>query len=340
MSSFEQFLGLEKHADADATWGAGNRLDRDAIGYAMSGQRLMEVDPHWTTGNLYPGAGSPSTERRKFNLIQDAIDAAELAGWGGTTGYTILLNPGSYDENIVIKKSVTIASRMGANGGFYPHTVKIRGKTTVKASTVEISPADGVFVYVMFTGIAFENQYNQPQASEITVPYLIDAQDQSSYSGTRSKIILKDCMARLQTWGGDGNDGGNIWTYGIKAKGQYHMIIHGCQMTCLKHGGGQQDGIIRRLFDVRGNDAQAKTSLLGVKFCALDNLSHNDGTAPILFYMDDRSVLTVNHTVSPRQLADLFTDGGTGTNSRFGVQSGDAIAYSNGWGTTGSVVIM
>ena len=33
-STFEQFLGLEKHADADGTWGTGTRLNLDAIGYA------------------------------------------------------------------------------------------------------------------------------------------------------------------------------------------------------------------------------------------------------------------------------------------------------------------
>lgn len=335
-SSFEAFLGLEKHADNDQTWGDGTRDNLDAIGYALHGQRTMYVDPHWTLSNVT--SGTPSDVRRRYSTIQAAIDAAEGEAWGE---YLILVNPGTYSENLAIATSVTIAAAYGGAGGYYPAGVKINGVTTVADSVFTIDAADGDFIYVQLIGITLENAYNQTNASEITEPYLIDCQDQASYSGTRSKLVLKDCNIRMQTWGGDVTNGGNVWTYGIKAKGNWHVIADGCQITALAHGGGEDDGVVRRLFDIRGNSAQSITALVNCKRCDIDNGSYDDGTAPILFYGDDNAHLRCNHCSSPftTGTGDIYTLGGTGSQVVGGLDSDDWLQHMNGWGIGGTVVL-
>ena len=334
MSSFEAFLGLEKHASGDETWLVGEHANFDAIGYALHGQRVMYVDPNWTLSNVT--SGTPSDVRRRYSTIQAAIDAAEGEAWDE---YLILLSAGTYSENLTIASSVTIASASGSTGAFYPNMAKIRGVTTVADSVITIAPADSTTIYAELIGISLENNYNQENASEITEPYLIDCQDQGAYPGTRSKLVLRGCPIRMQTWGGGVTEGGNKWTYGIKAKGQWHVIADGCQITTGAYGGGEGDGVLRRLFDVRGNNAQSITAQLNVKRCDISNPSYDDGTAPILFYMDDRAHLIANHCSAPDAVADLYVDGGTGTQVFGGVDSGDYILHSNAWGVAGTVVL-
>ncbi len=339
MSSFEPFLKLEKNADNDQTWGDAARANIDALGYALHSQRVMRVDPHWSNANIFPGAGSPGVDRRRFNTIQGAIDAAE-ANWSGEH-YLILVSRGTYHENLTITESVTIAADCGPVGAFYPNVVEIDGSTSTADSVITISPAAGDFVYVQLIGIGLENQHNADVSNPITEPYLIDAQDQASYHGTRSKLVLRGCACRMQTWGGGATNGGNEWTYGIKAKGNWHVVVDGCQLTALSYGGGQLDGIVRRLFHIEGNNAQSITAVCNVKRSDFDNASYDDGTAPVIFYADNRAQIYVNHCSSPFGAGPgiIYTDGGTGTQVFKGIGTSDYIQHMNALAVSGTVAM-
>jgi hypothetical protein len=339
MSSFTPFLKLEKPVNNDQTWGDAVRLNVNALDYAMAHQRVMFVDPHYTTSNLYPGAGAADSERRRWDTIDGAITAAEAAGWDE---YLILVANGSYAENLTITKGVTIAAMCGPSGGFYPGPVRIGGQNTVEAPVITVSPADSDYVYVQLIGIGIENAFRSAVGGEISTPYAIQCDDQAAYSGTRNRLILRDCYVRMQTWGQTGGAAAHVWTYGIKAVGNWHVICEGTSLTALAYGGGYSgggQGIVRRIFDVRGNDAMGQTSLLNLKRCDIDNASYDDGTAPILFYMDDRAQLYVSHSSTPFAVDTMHVNGGTGTQIIKGVTSSDWLNYMNAVGVSGTVVL-
>lgn len=328
MSSFDAYLSLEKNADGDETWGDAMRANLDTLGYALHGAHVYVVDALYTDGNLYGGAGSPGGSRRRFATIQAAITAAETEGHGepldGGTGYVILIQPGTYAEDLTITESVTLAA-LGGRGGAWSPGVKITGAASTADSIITISPADGENISVELCGIVLENAYNVTNAVEITEPYAIDAQSQATFGGVASRLSLVDCRVRMQTNGQD-----NVWTSGIKCSGWWTVTLDRCQIGAYDYGGGNNNGIVRRLLDING-DGSAKTSQCAAKRCEFEQASYDDAGQIVTWNFDNYSFASAYDCACNQIQGDSYTVGGTGTNTSVGIESG-APAQKNGFG--------
>lgn len=323
-SSYTGFLRLEKPDDDDITWGDAHRDALDAIDYALHGAAIYHVDPQNTTGNLYPGVGSPDSARRDFAQIQDAIDAAEAVGYAN--GYVIEVAPGDYLENLTITASVAIIGKGGSGPTYYgPAATEISGLHTAASPLITIAPADGEYVHVVLRNISLENSYDQANAVEITDPYLIDGQDQTSYSATRSKVVLDRCSVRMQTWGED-----NVWTSALRLIGNYHLVLERCRVSALNYGGGNNNGMIRRMVHIEGNNTANVTCIAHCMSTIFSQSSYDDGGELVVWYFDNKTQLTAYDCAINLASGDSYTKGGTGTNTSYGVEA-DASTYKNAY---------
>jgi hypothetical protein len=95
-----------------------------------------------------------------------------------------------------------------------------------------------------------ENALADPGATEVTAePYALWIKDKGvldTYGGL-NYYGFSDCVFRMQTWGADSK-----WEKGIDLDCYGDVFFQNCQFTGLNYAGGNNNGYIRRLFDVAG----------------------------------------------------------------------------------------
>lgn len=323
MSSFDSIFDLEKPADGDTSWGPEARQWVDTLALAHAADRVYKVSPDWTSAAL---GNSGASDRRHFDTIQGAIGAGEAASWPDF-GYLIEVYPGEYNEALTITKNVGIvgvsAAGYSSGGGQNP---RIRGDGTA-SPIVTISPPDSVSILVSFKHLLFENGYATDNATQITVPYLLEVNNQSTTASGQSFITLADVIARCQTIGRHNN-----WLYGIRCRGYHDLVIKRSQIGGLDFAGGDNDGGIQKLIDVEGFDSSKFGRLLAydsdftTKFAAT-------GT-PRIFRMDNYARIHLRARCSSSIAASsCIEDGGTGTNVSTGITGTEPADRGNLFGT-------
>lgn len=329
MSTYEKHLHLSLPAQGDTDWDEEINEDLKMIAEAICPGRVLFVAKNYVDGNFFHTL-SAATDRQHFATIQGAIDYGEAEGWGDDSeGYTVLIAPGTYNENLAIGGNVCLSSFPGASGGMYGGgQVLINGDLTTLASVITIQPPDSIAGRVTLVGLTIDNRYNVDRSAlaEIpaTTPYAIYYKKQATtYGSSQNWFKMVDCHVRMQTWGRK-----NQWAAGIRVDGWVQVNIEGCQIQDLGYGGGFADlSFVRHLLHMEGDNASGYSNLVLVKRTDLSAQGDTPGSGNhAIFYADNRATITAAFSSWDQTFsAPSYEDGGTGSNSFVGIDNATEI---------------
>lgn len=244
--AYEDFLHLNLPSDDSVSHGDELRENWKALSRINCADNMYFVSPAFTTAELY---NSAATDRRHFNTIQGAIDAAE----GTTYSHlpTIVVSPAVYAEALSITGSINIVGALPVNieglGGGRAATIKGDGG---QEPVIVVDPTDGESCAVNFSNLYFYNTYSAATTAgvQISKPYLAELKEPTTYGPVRNGCFFNNCQMRMQTWG-DNND----WINGISASGEWNLGLMGCGVGGYGYGGGEYNGGIQRLVSISCN---------------------------------------------------------------------------------------
>jgi hypothetical protein len=261
-SSFDDHLHLEQPAQGDTSWDAGINQNWAVIGEALSPDRLYFVSKSFTDANLHHASADFP---HYFDTIQGAIAEGESRSLGNI-GYTILVDAGVYNEQLVISKPVRISSYgqfSGGSGHFSGGRPWLRGSLSAEP-VIRFTPPDGALIWASLQGLVIDNNYTgitQPPADTAYAIHCIN-HPTPTYGSSQNVLHLNDCALRMQTWGGDAANNGNEWEWGIRVEGWWDVNINRCDIGVLNFGGGENDGHIDKMLSAEGADASHKAIIV------------------------------------------------------------------------------
>lgn len=314
MSSYTSGIRLSKPAKGDQNWDAEINDNWTALAGVYQATRTFLVSPYFNNTNL-PGLAS-ATDRRLFDTIQGAVDAAAAKSYD-VVGARVLIYPGTYNEQVTITdQSLTLANVGAGSSGFYiGGPVYIRGNGNAEPA-IKFVPGDGTIMRCGLIGLAIDNRYNTNNASEITAePYALKLADKSamySWGSAQNVVVVEDCAIRMQTWGVD-----NKWQMGIYGSGYWTLNVRRSQIGAYSNSGGTLVGYVRRLFEVEGDAGASKTFTLNILNSVLDTIGGTGAPALRAVYYSNRV-----QTSLIRSICNLSSEnakesgGGTGNSTR------------------------
>jgi hypothetical protein len=317
MSTYSAETYLAKPADNSQAWGAEIRNNFDYLSRMLAAQKTFRVSPSFTTALL---GNASATDRRFFDTIQGAIDAAEASGY--TAKQVIEVEQGDYAENLVHTKSIRIN---GVRSPFYEaqgggRSISLRGSSAVQEPLVTINRADSQDISVIYSNMVFENLYDQA-ATTIAKPYFLEANAPSIYGSYAGWIGFQDCQLRGQTWGSQ-----NDWAFGMRVRGWVNLQMNRVQIMGGSHGGGNGLAGIERLIHIEGDNAASKKSLLHLRDVDFESTYLGAGT-PCFVYGDEGVDGSARGcSLNSGSIAALI-DGGVGTNVIDGLMTGDFNSF-------------
>lgn len=227
--------GLLLPDNAEKPWGQVFRDSMGILDHLLWPDGVFGVAPNFTDANL----GSDATDRRAYDTIQAAIDAA-------SAGDSIYVWPGNYAETIEFTKTLTLHGMSG------PHVDPVLGNTILRgantaAPIISVAPPDNTVVRVILENFYLWNQYSTTNATEIIEAYLAEIVEPTTYGSTRNLLMFRNCLIRMMTYGED-----NKWAYGFNVDGWHNLTLEGCQVASYGFAGGNNNGGVRDLFYLRG----------------------------------------------------------------------------------------
>lgn len=312
MSTYDDKTGLAKpQGGVDDDWAAEINANWDAIGDLQAPSTVYHVSPAFAAGSI-PTLAS-ATDRRHYDTIQGALNAAKAASLG-TSGGLILVYPGTYNEKLVIDDHSIAVVGVGAGHGFYQGApVQVRGSGGAEP-VVQISAPNAAIQRVTLVNLAIDNAYATSNGTEINDAYAIRASDiggGESYGASQNGLSIINCAIRCQTWGLN-----NKWHYGIRTVGWWDTHLLNVQMQGLGYAGGANNGYIRKLLSVEGNVTLAKTNFLRAMGCIFDTT----GSGATLYTVEygNNAGITLHRCSANQVSASAKTTVGAGTNSHRG----------------------
>lgn len=282
----ETRLNLAKPSDGDRSHGAALRQNADTLGHVAGPANCFFVSPSFTAAALANGSAS---DRRHFDTIQAAIDAAQGPGYPHKA--TVFIYPGKYEENLVITNSVTLAAFSslildGLGGG---RSVEITGQTGIQAPTIQIVPPGDTATAVNLIGLGLSNNCAVAGAN-IAKAHILDAVKPATYAN-RLFLGMKDCAVRAQTYGD-----GNIWEAGLKATGWVEFTVRDCDFQFLSYGGGNNNAGHLAAFFLRGDSPNGHGVTFGGKNINVWMDYGFTGLSPIMFNVGNQVVGSVGRS--------------------------------------------
>lgn len=324
--TYTDALRMVKPADSDTSWGADYRAALDTIDLLHQPTYMYFVSPAFTAAAL---GNTSATDRRHFDTIQGAIDAAEGSSYSHKK--VIGVYPGVYYENIVISGSIGIFAFYPAAYSFVGSGigVSIAGTTTEQSPVITITQQDDESMSVGFYNICFYNAYNQLNVGLIDKAYLLQFTAASSMTTYGPWVGFKNCDLRCQTWG-DHND----WATAIRLSGYSTLTMEGTKYGAWNHAGGELDGGIARVAEITNSDStpDSRKAMARILDCVFSNTYAGAGTKG--YFYGDNGFYGRCFNSSFYNGAGLFTDGGTGVNTFYGLEAGqlNTFPYNNATG--------
>lgn len=319
MSSFEDFFGLELPVANDTSWKAANDEHATVLGQALCPERCYYVSPDFDTTNLssLPNA----SDRRYFDTIQGAIDAGEAAAFD-RDGYTIIVFPGLYAENLTITRSVRLVAADGRGRYLGGGRTMIQGVNSIQASTITIDPIESDWQLFSIEGFIIENLYDTAGGTQINDAYAVDLLAQTTTGALPNTLELIDCCVRMQTFGTNNN-----WAFGIRAAGWNNVLLRRCDVGGLDYGGGSGSAGIQKLVRMDGYST-SKKGTLNIQHSNFSQTYSAAGT-PYTVSVDNDADAVVLMSSTTQGATAAGEVGGTGTNSITGFTSTGPTTHHN-----------
>lgn len=302
-------LGMGKTTPGDnAGWENNLNPALDTLDVISAGANVYHVDKAFTAAAL--GNGS-AADRRHFDTIQGAINAAQGAGY--TRKAVIEIAPDDYYERLLINNSITLLGKVPVNyygmGG--ARGAEIHGDGSQNPVITIVPPAGGN-IAVNLEQLNLENCY-AGQAAYINKPYLVDFRSDNAI-GQVNYFGMLDCAVRGQTWGQD-----NDWECMIALAGYLRSTFEGRNIwSAGYYAGGHLNGGIRKFLKLRGVytgvPANDKTSWAQIHGARLFQTYLGAGAATI-FDCDSGSGGRLARSDVYRNVGSLAVYGSQGVNS-------------------------
>lgn len=335
MTTFTDRLYIAKPEDGNVNWGDLLRANWGKMDHVFGPNDCYFVSPSFSNINL---GNASATDQRHFSTIQAAITAAQEAS--ANSERTIYILPGVYTEALTITGSVAL---VGMNPVVQPGGrgagVRIQNPAATKGPVITVTPSTTHDTKVHLANLVLENLYNvaQTDGTFITEPFFVNCAKPTSYGTTTyHRLTATGVCFNGVTYGSN-----QRWNYGVKAEGNWKVILDQCELYGSRWTGGSDNGGIRFMTHVLGDVANSKHANIRINECRVeswyDYYSLGDVTHPVVAYGSNGSAIVHRCTMfvqGASSVGSYATDLTGGTNWIQGLNADDYEGWGNLLGPT------